>query len=108
MGTDYQDLYKRFLKYKARAEIAEQMNKGGVYMVEDEDDNNPTNQSLRDIQMNTKLTLEQRRIRVEAEVGQLLILGDQIHDREQEGRAEQSHQCDVWHPRSGFRHWEGS
>jgi hypothetical protein len=68
MGTEYQDLYKRFLKYKAKSEIAEKMNSGAVYMMEEEDDNNPTNQSLRDIQMNPRLTLEQRRIRVEAEV----------------------------------------
>jgi urease gamma subunit len=67
LGTEYESLYKRFLQYKAKQKVADYM-KNGQMILDEEEENSEMNQSIKDIQANTMLSKEQRRVRVEAEV----------------------------------------
>lgn len=69
LAKEYEDLYKRFIELNTKNKVAESMKKGQIYTVEGSDEeNDEVNQSIKDIQMNPLLTVEQRRTRVEAEV----------------------------------------
>ena len=69
LGSEYENLYKRFIEQETKAKVRESMKKGEIYTLEGSDEeNDEVNQSIKDIQMNTLLTQEQRRTRVEAEV----------------------------------------
>lgn len=89
LALEYERLYDRFIEQEARAKVRASLNKGEVYTLEGSDDENEgVNQSLKDIQANPLLSQEQRRMRVEAEVGQegVIHIGHQIHDPEQKRR----------------------
>lgn len=75
LAKDYESLYKRFVVKDTHERVSETLLKGGVFKVDGSDsEDEKFNSNIQDIQMNQQMTLEQRRLKVEAEVGYFLII----------------------------------
>lgn len=70
IAEEFEVLYKRNIEREAQTKVRESLKKGTMVSFDDSDEESKEfNQSLRDIQKDALLSSDQRRLKVEAEVG---------------------------------------